>query len=120
VPQLLSFLQGESLYGFLERQVKQQMRDALGQPLSNISSTILNKMVSKEVAMDLKKYKNNVGTTVVKGPKRSRSKEEPESPHRLRGKATSGSTADEMTFFTNLKKLLRDLDTQSADHHNLF
>lgn len=69
--------------------------------------------------MDLKKYKSNAGAT-VKGPKRSRSKEDPESPHRLRGKATSGTTVDEMAFFNNLKKMLRDMDTQSADHHNLF
>ena len=35
------------------------MREALGQPLSEVSSTVLNKMVSKEVALDLRKYKKN-------------------------------------------------------------
>ena len=42
-------IQGESLYDFLERQVKGQMREALGQPLQNISSELLNRVVSKEV-----------------------------------------------------------------------
>jgi len=37
------------------------MREALGQPLSNISSTVLNKMVSKDVALNLRKYKLGVG-----------------------------------------------------------
>lgn len=56
------------------------MREALGQPLSDISSTVLNKMVSKEVAMDLRKYKMAVGGN--KTPcKRSKSKgEECDSP----------------------------------------
>ncbi len=45
------------------------MREALGQPLSEISSTVLNKMVSKEVSMDMRKYKNNATS------KRSKSKE---------------------------------------------
>ena len=45
----LTYVQGEPLYDFLERQVKTQMREALGQPLQNISSELLNKVVSKEV-----------------------------------------------------------------------
>jgi hypothetical protein len=36
------------------------MREALGQPLQNISRELLNKVVSKEVARDLRKYKYNV------------------------------------------------------------
>jgi hypothetical protein len=49
------------LFEFLERQVKGQMREALGQPLQNISKELLNKVVSKEVARDLRKYKYTVG-----------------------------------------------------------
>ena len=59
-------IQGESLYDFLERQVKGQMREALGQPLQNISSELLNKVVSKEVQQNLKKYKMAVGKTPSK------------------------------------------------------
>ena len=56
---LLSILsnQGEKLYDFLERQVGDQMRTALGQPLQNISDNILNRVVSKNIQADLKKYK---------------------------------------------------------------
>lgn len=37
------------------------MREALGQPLQNISKELLNKVVSKEVARDLRKYKYAMG-----------------------------------------------------------
>lgn len=39
------------------------MREALGQPLQNISQELLNKVVTKEVQKDLKKYKMNAGKT---------------------------------------------------------
>ena len=39
------------------------MREALGQPLQNISKDLLNKVVSKEVARDLRKYKYNIAKT---------------------------------------------------------
>lgn len=55
--------QGECLYNFLERQVKDQMRTALGQPLQNISASILNKVVSKDVQANLRKYKMATGRT---------------------------------------------------------
>ena len=37
------------------------MRTALGQPLQNISTSVLNKMVTRDVQANLKKYKNAVG-----------------------------------------------------------
>jgi hypothetical protein len=37
------------------------MRTALGQPLCNIPASVLNKMVSKDVALNLRKYKMNAG-----------------------------------------------------------
>ena len=49
------------------------MREALGQPLSDISSTVLNKMVSKDVALDLRKFKLAAGQTKTPS-KRSKSK----------------------------------------------
>lgn len=42
------------------------MREALGQPLQNISSELLNRVVSKEVQQNLKKYKMGVGKTPSK------------------------------------------------------
>lgn len=66
---------GEPLYDFLERQVKNQMRDALGQPLENISQHLLNKVVSKEVKNNLKKYKSAVGKTPGKTPHKTPGKD---------------------------------------------
>ena len=37
------------------------MRSALGQPLQNISSSVLNKMVSRDVQANLRKYKMGAG-----------------------------------------------------------
>lgn len=45
------------MYDFLERQVGDQMRNALGQPLQNISENILNRVISKNIQADLRKYK---------------------------------------------------------------
>jgi hypothetical protein len=38
------------------------MRIALGQPLCDVSSTVLNKMVSKDVASSLRKFKHGTRT----------------------------------------------------------
>lgn len=38
------------------------MRSALGKPLCNIPVHVLNKMVSKDVALDLRKFKMNGGS----------------------------------------------------------
>jgi hypothetical protein len=51
------------------------MREALGQPLQNISRELLNKVVSKEVARDLRKYKYNMAKTPSKENKRGLSAE---------------------------------------------
>ena len=61
------------------------MREALGQPLSDVSSTILNKMVSKEVQMDLRKFKN--GPSKIPS-KRSKSNGGDNSPNRGRSNDT--------------------------------
>lgn len=37
------------------------MRTALGHPLYDISSNVLNKVVTKDVQMNLRKYKMNAG-----------------------------------------------------------
>ena len=38
------------------------MRTALGQPLQNISTSVLNKMVSRDVQANVRKYKMGAGT----------------------------------------------------------
>ena len=108
------------------------MREALGQPLSDISSTVLNKMVSKEVAMDLKKFKNTAGG--VKQTKRSKSKgaEDNEDPaqvrfedqargHRSRGRSNevNRGAVEDAAFHSQVKKLLRDIDTGVAEKISL-
>lgn len=67
------------------------MRDALGQPLENISQYLLNKVVSKEVKNNLKKYKSAVGKTPHKTPGKT--------PGRDRGRsAEKYSPAKRLTF----------------------
>ena len=67
------------------------MRGALGGPLSNIPADVLNQMVSKDVARDLRKFKMNAGTK----SRRSKSKEpvhEQDSPRRSKSdERTQGS-----------------------------
>jgi hypothetical protein len=64
---------GENLYDFLERQVKDQMGLAIGQPLQDVSETILKKVGSKALNSSLAKY--NVQKQ-VRPAKRSRMIEE--------------------------------------------
>ena len=46
---MILLLKGEQLYDFLERQVSDQMRTALKEPLHNISDNILNRVISKSI-----------------------------------------------------------------------
>ena len=48
------------------------MREALGQPLENISEYLLNKVVTKEVRNNLKKYNSAVSKTLRKTQPRVR------------------------------------------------
>ena len=57
------------------------MRTALGQPLQNISSSVLNKMVSRDVQANIRKYKMAAGTG--------------RTPSRGRRSASRGADADE-------------------------
>lgn len=63
---------GECLYDFLERQVKEQMRVTMGQPLQNISSTVLNKVVSRDVQLELRKFKMDGGNRRKRGTSNGR------------------------------------------------
>jgi len=105
------------------------MREALGQPLSNISSTVLNKMVSKDVALNLRKYKLGVGTKTPSKRSKSRGEDHTEENNRFekgsrgsRGKSNDATRAPENegpTFTNAIRKYLRDLDTGVADKISL-
>lgn len=95
------------------------MRTALGQPLCNIPASVLNKMVSKDVALSLRKFKMNAGTTGAKTPsKRSKSRgaeETKESPK----EGKRGKSSDENSLANQIRKQLRDLDSGIADRTSL-
>ena len=106
------------------------MREALGQPLSDISSTVLNKMVSKDVALDLRKFKLAAGQTKTPS-KRSKSKGDDgrDSPttvrftnDRSKGRGRSNDNRnpqEEYAFNNQIRKLVRDLDNGIADKISL-
>ncbi len=48
---------GENLFDFLERQIKDQMRTAIGQPLQDVSEVVLKKVASKNINSTLTKYR---------------------------------------------------------------
>lgn len=76
-------MQGEPLYDFLQRQVKDQMRTAMGKPLTEIPDHILNQMVTKDVSQALKKYKM-AGAQHQKSPSR-----------RSKSRGAAGTTQEE-------------------------
>lgn len=48
------------------------MREALGQPLQDLSKELLSKVVSKEVARDLRKFKFSIAAGNTKSPNKDR------------------------------------------------
>ena len=88
------------------------MREALGQPLQNISSELLNKVVTKEVQQNLKKYKMAVGKTPSKDKKGDNA-----SPNRVRIQSPAGRVVtDEEPFNPKYtRELLRELDSGIHD-----
>jgi hypothetical protein len=122
-------LQGESLFCFLERQVKGQMRSALRQPLSDVSSTVLNKMVSRDVAASLRKYKMGAGADTKKRSKSNGGADLEESGVRFteggrgRGKSTENKRGGEeqlQPMMNNtIRQYLRDLDSGISDKQSL-
>lgn len=103
------------------------MREALGQPLANISSTVLNKMVSKDVALNLRKYKLGVGSKTPSKRSKSRGEDPDESvkfekgtkPVRGRSNDATRSDNEGPTFNNAIRKHLRDLDSGVADKISL-
>ncbi len=67
------------------------MRTALGKPLTNIPLSVLNKMVSKDVALSLRKFKLNAGHKTPAKRSKSRGLDlEQDSPN-SRGKSRAKS-----------------------------
>jgi hypothetical protein len=94
------------------------MREALGQPLQNISRELLNKVVSKEVARDLRKYKFSLGKTPNKENKRPLSNERGRSmsPTTKRLNFNSPANGDEvksparMVMTREMKDIVKELE----------
>lgn len=122
-------MQGENLYDFLERQVKDQMRTALGKPLQNISTSVLNKMVTRDVQANLKKYKNAVGgrtpsrrRSASRGPDDIGSVGSPTvhfedfTRGRSQGRRSIGAE-DNVTASRQIRATLKEIDAGYADKH---
>jgi hypothetical protein len=125
-------VQGESLFSFLERQVKGQMRSALRQPLSDVSSTVLNKMVSRDVAASLRKYKMGAGADGKRRSKSNGRDDCDDSTVRFsdakggRGKSTENkrnARGDDVqlepTMNNTIRQFLRDLDSGISNKQSL-
>lgn len=71
-----------------------QMRTALGAPLQNISDNILNRVISKNIQADLRKYKMNAAT---RGRDRgtSNGRERTKSPAVRRDRSSAAAPTDD-------------------------
>lgn len=94
MPYLFCKLQNEGLYSFLERQVGDQMRTALGAPLQNISENILNRVISKNIQADLRKYKMSAATRGRGERATSNGRERTKSPAVRRDRSAAAAMAD--------------------------
>ena len=105
------------------------MRVALGAPLQNISSSVLNKMVNKDVQVNLRKYKLAIGGRTPSRGNRSASKgadsEGGISPQvRFEGEKrdrSQGSKNDNESMSSNkaIRQFLKDLDRGIGDKMSL-
>ena len=112
------------------------MRAALGQPLCDVSSTVLNKMVNKDVASSPRKFKNGGARTPDKRRSKSRGGMEDgddasvrfqdssaAGPNSKRGRGKSIETVNNKEFVPSMnntiKGYLRDLDNGIGDKISL-
>jgi hypothetical protein len=96
------------------------MRETLGKPLCNIPISVLNKMVSRDVANSLRKFKLNPGGHQTNQTKRSKSKGETVESPVLRAAAASKSTEDlGGSNAPYIRKQLREIDSGIADRTTL-
>ena len=106
------------------------MRSALRQPLSDVSSTVLNKMVNRDVAASLRKYKMGAGADSKKRSK-SNGGDPDESTVRFseagkgRLKSTDnrrGAAGEDLLqpmMNNTIRQYLRDLDSGISDKQSL-
>jgi hypothetical protein len=108
------------------------MRTALGRPLQNISSSILNKIVTKDVQMNLRKYKMGAGGRTPSKDKRNKSARKGESDGEgfaspagavrfadaRRGRSV-GNGDNSLAQNRALRQHLKDLDTGIGDKISL-
>ena len=105
---------GENLFNFLERQVKDQMATALGQPLQDVSDVVLKKASSKTINSTLTKYR---ATGLAKGPgSRFKHMDRP-APRTIDGAAEGYTTATDLS--KPIQGFLRELTTGAGTKMSL-
>jgi hypothetical protein len=70
------------------------MRGALGKDLTNIPISVLNNMVSKDVAMNLRKFKMNAGNKTTSNRSKSRGDQEKDDDKFVRKNSRGKSNDD--------------------------
>lgn len=96
------------------------MRETLGKPLCNIPINVLNKMVSRDVANSLRKFKLNPGGHQTNQTKRSKSKGDTVESPKIRASSASNSTQELGGSNANMiRKQLREIDSGIADRTTL-
>lgn len=77
------------------------MRGALGGPLTNIPNDVLNQMVSKDVARDMRKFKLNAGSNKAQSKRsKSRGPDDQDSPTRTGGRSKSNEDRTQGSLVT--------------------
>ncbi len=103
------------------------MREALGQPLQNISQDLLNKVVSKDIQKDLRKYKYNIGKTPNKEKKGQLSAEKTSPTRRLQFASPDPDRSGERFYeqenlggnSKEVRELLKEIDSGIHDKVSL-
>lgn len=104
------------------------MRTALGQPLQNISNSVLNKMVTKDVQANLRKYKMGAGQgSPSRGRSRSRGPQEDMSPGGAtvhfedftRSRSHGAGPSEPIVASRAIRQALKDLDNGFGEKMSL-
>lgn len=95
------------------------MRGALGQPLTNIPTDVLNQMVSKDVARDMRKFKMNAGANKASKRSKSRGAQDADQDSPMARRSKSNEDRGTGSLVTQIRNQLRDLDRGIAVRNSL-
>ena len=96
------------------------MRTALGEPLHNIPDNILNRVISKSIQADLRKYKMGTKAERVTGETRGGARERTRSPDRNRGyEATYGGSLNTADLSRDVSAMFGDLSSAANSKMSL-